>query len=406
MKYQVGGDADRTLMVTRMTSVSIALESHGMTPARGFLPDRDPLTELPRGFEPWEEVARDLGKLLVAGRARRAIAALPMLGLDGLEDERALRRAMVVLSFLGHATVWGEDPPLPRVPECLAVPWCAVAARLGRPPILSYASYALDNWRRIDPDGPIDLDNIAIVQNFLGGADEDWFIGIHVETEAKAAPALREIPRALAAARAQDEDALAASLAGIARALESVVAVLRRMPEYCDPYIYYRRVRPYIHGWKDNSVVPEGIVYEGVAAFAGKPQMFRGETGAQSGIVPALDAALGVVHGDDPLRRYLIEMRDYMPPDHRAFVEAVEAAPSIRAFVESLGAGSDARRAHDACLHWLESFRSVHLEFAASYINDQSETGPANATAVGTGGTPFMAYLKKHRDDCVLDPVG
>ena len=178
------------------------------------------------------------------------------------------------------------------------------------------------------------------------------------------------------------------------------------MPEQCDPYIYYHRVRPYIHGWKDNPVVPKGVVYEGVTAFAGKPQMFRGETGAQSGIVPALDAALGVVHGDDPLRRYLMEMRDYMPPAHRAFVEAVEAAPSLRDFVESRGGATDLRRAYDACRHGLESFRSVHLEFAASYIHKQSQTGPANATAVGTGGTPFMAYLKKHRDDCVLDPVG
>ena len=53
------------------------------------------------------------------------------------------------------------------------------------------------------------------------------------------------------------------------------------------------------------------MVYEGVDAFGGRPQLFRGETGAQSGVVPALDAALGVPHAADPLRTYLMEMRDY-----------------------------------------------------------------------------------------------
>ena len=52
--------------------------------------------------------------------------------------------------------------------------------------------------------------------------------------------------------------------------------------------------------------------------------MFRGETGAQSSIVPSLDAALGILHKDDPLRTYLVETRDYMPPKHRAFIEAIE----------------------------------------------------------------------------------
>ena len=65
-----------------------------------------------------------------------------------------------------------------------------LAERLGRPPVLSYASYALDNWRRIDPDGPVALGNLALLQNFLGGADEDWFILVHVEIEARAAAAL------------------------------------------------------------------------------------------------------------------------------------------------------------------------------------------------------------------------
>ena len=46
--------------------------------------------------------------------------------------------------------------------------------------------------------------------------------------------------------------------------------------------------------------------------------------------MPALDAFLGVAHADDPLRPYLLEMRDYMTPEQRAFLAAVEAGPSLR----------------------------------------------------------------------------
>jgi indoleamine 2,3-dioxygenase len=53
---------------------------------------------------------------------------------------------------------------------------------------------------------------------------------------------------------------------------------------------------------------------------------------------------------------------------------------------------------YDACLRWLEAFRSLHLEYAASYIHTQGG-GAANPSDVGTGGTPFMRYLAKHRDE-------
>ena len=124
-----------------------------------------------------------------------------------------------------------------------------------------------------------------------------------------------------------------------------------------------------------------------------QPQKFRGETGAQSSIIPSLDAALGVTHKSDPLRVYLQEMRDYMPPKHRAFIDALAAGPSIRKYVMDQ---ASARDVYNECLAWVEKFRSKHLEYAASYIHRQSQKSRSNPTEVGTGGTPFMPYLKKH----------
>jgi indoleamine 2,3-dioxygenase len=282
----------------------------------------------------------------------------------------------------------------------LAVPWAAVAERLGRPPVLSYASYALDNWRRLDRDGPFELANLALLQNFTGGADEDWFVLVHVAIEAAAAPALGALLPAQAAAAAGDTGKLGELLECVAASLERMTALLARMPEWCDPAVYYRRVRPWIHGWRDQSALPEGVVYEGVTRFVGRPQRLRGETGAQSAIVPALDAALGVAHADDPLRAYLAEMADYQPPEQRRFVDELGGGAAIRACVAAHREVSPSLAGvYRACLGELARFRSLHLEYAARYVHQQRETGPANPTRVGTGGTPFLPYLKKHLEE-------
>ena len=365
---------------------------------RGFLPLQDPLTRLPRAFDAWEELAQRLPKLLASDQLRVTIVDLPPFPVAAINDSRERERAMLLLSYLGHAYVWGGPRPALILPAVLAAPWHQVAESLGRPPVLSYSSYALHNYFRFDPSREIECGNLALIQNFLGGIDEEWFILIHVEIERKAGPAMAALSACLDAAEEADAERLEALLMQVESSLRAMYAALRRMPEWCEPFIYYHRVRPYIHGWKNHPDLPEGVIYEGVEAYGGRPQQFRGETGAQSSIVPALDAMLGVGHKEDVLSTYLREMRYYMPPAHRAFIEALEKRESVRPFAQRAGR-RPLTSAYNACVEALENFRSLHFEYAATYIFQQAQTDAKNPHAVGTGGTPFMEYLKKHRDE-------
>lgn len=379
---------------------SIQLENFEIDSVRGFLPTSDPIQSLPPQFTPWEDAARNLPKLLVTDRIRELLRRMPRIDPQELKSRAEIERGMMLLSYLGHGYVWGEKSVDPILPANIAVPWHALASKLGRPPVLSYASYALWNWRRIDPSGPLALGNIALQQNFLAGVDEEWFILIHIDIEARAAKAVTAIPEALRAREDNSIPDMIAVLKKISKALTDINATMDRMPEHCDPYIYYNRVRPYIHGWKDNPALPNGLIYEGVAEYGGKPQKFRGETGAQSSIVPAIDAILGIGHDDDPLRQYLNEMREYMPPAHNNFIKAVEGAGSIRDFVKAhASTNAEMKSIYNKSVEEIEKFRTTHLTYAANYINKQKQTSEANPTGVGTGGTPFMVYLKKHRDE-------
>ena len=368
-------------------------------PERGFLPSQDPLQRLPQPFEAWEQFAVGLPKHLASDHIRRTIEQLPPFPVDRIADRRERERAMTLLSYVGHAYVWGGDKPAAVLPSRVALPWYEVAESVGRPPVLSYSSYSLHNYFRLDAGREIEAGNIALTQNFLGGMDEEWFILIHVDIERQAGPAMAALHDCVAAAEEADAERLTGHLTTVRDSIEAMYASLKRMREWCDPYIYYHRVRPYIHGWKNHPDLPQGLIYEGL--YDGEPQQFRGETGAQSAIVPSLDAMLGVGHKTDVLRTYLMEMRLYMPPEQRAFIASLERRGGVRAFVEKSGQAA-VRDVYNACVEGVERFRTLHLEYAAAYIFRQAQTDEKNPHAVGTGGTPFMPYLTKHRDETAL----
>ena len=279
------------------------LEDYGLSRERGFLAATDPATTtLPPLLHQARDMALDLPRILPTGRARTLLQSF----------------------------VWGE-PDAPRaLPANLAVPIWQLGQRLGQPPLLPYSSYTLDNWGRYDADGPIDLSNIFTLQHFDGGMDEAWFVLVHVAIEARAGELLEEATRLIAATHDGNEGAAEQSLTTMKAVWDDVNAIFDRMPERCDPYIYFHRVRPWIHGWKDNPALGDGLIYEGVAETEGLPQAFRGQTGSQSSIVPTVDALLSVGHAADPLRTFLDELHIYRPSEHRRFIEEVRAASHVR----------------------------------------------------------------------------
>jgi indoleamine 2,3-dioxygenase len=346
---------------------------------RGFLPEEDPQV----AFSPDSELAaldrlgRDLPSLLHDKSFRAFARGLKVPALPAAEIPLPqLRFYYVRLGFLASAYVnqVGLEPAT-LLPRNIAVPLCDVCARLDRPPILSYDGYALYNWRRFDPDGPIALGNIDTIQNFVHLYDEHWFILVHVEIEALAASLLSAIDRAERALAEDDRAGCSAAMLDLARALWAQVETLRRIPEKMDPALYYKTFRPYIRFF-------EGVVYEGVDA---APLNYRGETGAQSSVIPTVVAFLKIPHQPSMLTNHLADMRRFMPREHRKLIEQVERLPDVRVRVE-IGPYNEALEA-------LAAFRETHLEFARRYIAAHVRDPR------GTGGTPYLEWLSQLIDE-------
>jgi len=373
---------------------------------RGFLPKKVPSQSYSIDSDSCsriEEICSNLPKLLLTGKVRSTIDGLSKkdLSIKQLlvnQMGKDLKLAMAQLSFIAHAYIWGDVKPHGKLPEALAKPWVEVAKHLGRPPILSYASYCLDNWFLINDDEGISLENVGLINNFLGGVDEDWFVTIHICIEDAASDAIEACQKIAQCDETSSEKEILNLLNQITESMKKVNLIFARMPEKCDPYIYYHRVRPFIFGTKDNPDLKKGLIYEG--QFENKPQFFRGETGAQSSIIPSLDGALQISHTKDNLRHYLNEMRDYMPPKHREFINSLENKSMLKQLISD---SNKLIKKYNDCLEEIRVFRAMHLEYAGTYIHKQSQIenpfGRGGSTITGTGGTPFMKYLKKHRDE-------
>lgn len=254
----------------------------------------------------------------------------------------------------------------------------------------------LNNWRRIDQDRPLTLDNVAALARFWGGVDEQWFYLVTLQIELDGAPALPALIKAQSAAADDRPDALTSQLNIVRDAIATMLATLNRMMEKCDPHVFYHRIRPFFTGWPE-----PGVIYEGVSP---EPRLLLGGSAAQSALIQALDVGLGVRHPSDKSGPFLQEMRQYMPRTHRDFLLKLEAGPAVRPFVARYA--SERPRlaaAFDACIGNLDAFRQKHIEISVRYVLHQARD---DQDAKGTGGTDFVQFLSESRKETQRQRIG
>lgn len=349
--------------------------------ARGFLPAEDPLAEFPAGspYALLDQIGASLPERLPDPQFRPWVEALSLPDFDGPVTGAtlpALRLYYVRVGFLASAYVNQVGMPAAhRLPASVAAPLVHACRLLGRPPMLSYDGYALYNWRRLEREGPIALGNIDTIQNFVSLYDEHWFILVHVEIEALAAAMLKAVLALDEADGWRDAAQVNAAVTTITNTVRRQTRVLERIPERMSPDLYFRTFRPYIRFF-------ENVRYEGVS---GAGVDYRGETGAQSSVIPALVAFFKIRHEPTALTRHLADMRNYMPASHRALLERLDAMPSVREVV--------AAEIFNAAMDAIADFRRVHYGWAKSYIDDRVDDPR------GTGGTPYMAWLSQLIDE-------
>ncbi|NXL94571.1 I23O2 dioxygenase, partial [Alectura lathami] len=365
-----------------------------------------PLTELPAPYGPWMDIAHELPQLIASHRLRARIHQMPQLSSRHLQGREELHLAHLVLSFLTMGYLWqeGEEGTVKVLPRNLAVPFWEVSQALGLPPILSHADFVLANWRRKDPSGPLEIENLDTIISLPGGESLRGFILVTLLVEKAAVPGIMAIVRAIRAVQQLDNETLHQALQGLAAATGDMGKALQRMHDYVDPAVFYSVIRIFLSGWRDNPAMPDGLLYEGVSD---EPMAFSGGSAAQSTVLHAFDELLGIRHSQESTA-FLHRMRDYMPPPHRAFVEEICRAPSLRQHVLCSG-DARLRAAFNRCVAALADFRSYHITIVTKYIAvAKAKVGrvgagpvgkpPAALEAKGTGGSHIFRFLKSVRD--------
>ncbi|KAB0373609.1 hypothetical protein FD755_015268 [Muntiacus reevesi] len=319
---------------------------------------------------------------------------MPLLNCQFLTGYREWRLARLVLSFITMGYVWqdGETQPKEILPRNLALPFVEVSRKLGLPPILVHSDLVLANWATRNPGGPLEIRNLDTIVSFPGGESLRGFILVTVLVEKAAVPGIKALVQAVNAILQPSPDSLLQALQQLRVSIQDITGALGQM-----------------------HALPVGLVYEGVSK---EPLSYSGGSAAQSTILHAFDEFLGIRHSKQSAE-FLHRMRDYMPPSHRAFVEEIRVAPSVRAHVLSSGSGQ-LLTAYNQCVESLAALRTHHLALVTKYLITAASKAKARGTsplprppraleARGTGGTAVVSFLKSVRDQTLaarLHPSG
>ncbi|HEY4261350.1 MAG TPA: hypothetical protein VGM98_14380 [Schlesneria sp.] len=286
--------------------------------------------------------------------------------------EGLLRCYVFVASHRIHRPVFSLNPWLP---PALAVPIWKLSQRLGRPPALTYASYVLANLQKMPSVmGPIEC--IELAGTLSGTRDEEIFIAAHLAVESAGGMVVEAIDQIRVGIETKADAPVITGLKTIAKVMQFSTSVISSIVDEMDPHVFRTQIRPWLYGFSK-------IVFRGVP---GNPSVdYVGETGAQSGVIRAVDAILGIHHSDVTsvaMKRFLA----CAPPPHQEYIMGVNrlgAALKLRA--EELAV----KVAYQSTIAAVADFRKAHWGVVSQFLLPEGRP----LVERGTGGTDYTKFL-------------
>ena len=377
------------------------LEKYSISALRGFVPTTDPLMSLPPVFRPWEKIGAGLSDLISAKQLRDTVERLPSFPIDELKQEAEWWRAHTLLTFISHGYIWceGDEGVASELPASLAIPWCTVAKHLDMPPVMTHATGVLCNWSRCNSSEGFRGNNLTSLFSFTGTRDEEWFYIATLLVEMAAANAICEIPAILRNCSLPNNTKLVKNLYNIEQSIRAMQEAIYHMRDECSPAAFYTKIRTFHAGWKNSDVLPDGLLYKGVEDY---PLQYPGGNAGQSSTLATLDVLLGVVH-TGAIAEFFTTQRDHMIPQHRLFLQDLQARVDLRNYVKCSG-DDNLLSSFNCTVEALVSLRDEHIKLVNLYIVIQKGKagGQASLETKGTGGSGFMQLLKTARDNTRL----
>lgn len=375
----------------------------------GFMPAIEPLLELPPQYADLDQLLKDMpinlpngqSGLLAHGKLGDAVhSRLKMHDVTAALDDNRLTTALFRdYSFLAAAYtlepshlalinsptgVYGEARD--HLPPTIAVPLAKLAKKLDFFPMMDYAhAYALNNFYKIDKNVPLsEWRNLKTYRKFHGGADEEGFIIVHIAMNSLTNLQIQAHRHALEGAAEGNHAKLADGLHLHAVFLDKILNIFDEMM-VASSHKGYLSFRTFIMGITGNKdIFPRGCTFQGVSD---EPQFFRGETGAQDSIIPSTDNFLQMSYPKNKLVEYLLDLRQYRPSDHRAYIEWIKTASDDTKLKATAYQNSASTFGIIKNLYQVQRMRSKHWSYTKSYIINNTKHPRA------TGGTPITTWL-------------
>jgi hypothetical protein len=308
------------------------------------------------------------------------------------------------MTFVSTKYIWADPNAVVRIlPKYLGWLWFASAEYIKVVPAVTHLAVNICNWKKIDESKPgYELDNLDVDYTTLSHdpeaeASEKWFYNVHNCFELNCGASLGTVRNILKLINQCDLSTLEkdARLIENMNDLSSTITIgkdiIARMKEGCDKDAFFFKLRNFLSG----SSKIEG----GLQLFNGSEYVtisYQGGSAAQSTLIQLWDLVIEVQH-EHHAKEFLINMRNYMPLEHREVIEKYEnngsrpVGPTLSQYVGTCG-NRDVQIAYNQCVDSLKKFRQVHYGLVHYYIvSFVSELKVMHAqvinTDAGTGGT-------------------